>query len=232
MKTNILAITALLFIILSINAVSATEESYIVPINSHITANTSIIFNITDPSEVLNITNRPDFKTWAASNGINPNGCMLEIVSPNSSANNLIEVCNTTHKWFYSVKQDMIYDDANEKNDTETHNIIRSALNSNANHFKIVNRCGKTVNRVGVTYYRFWHDIPVQIASSQRYNLKNGKTLNYNPSPEFSEVSISIDVDNLGWWRTTPDIYKYAIPLKTWHTATIKKGKGYYLYFT
>jgi len=56
--------------------------------------------------------------------------------------------------------------------------------------------------------------------------------LNYNPSPEFSHVTISIDVEKK--WPIDPriDIYHLMIPLKTWHTATIKKGKGYYLDFT
>lgn len=226
-KNNIFVLIALIFITISINAVSANEADYIVPINSHLTTNPALSFDITDPNEIFDITKRDDFKTWALNKGISPSNCIFEIVSPDSSAYNLIEVRNTTHKWFYSVKNNII--ESEGKAVSFEH---KFALNSNANHFKIVNRCGKTVNRIGVTYFRLAGSIPVQMASSQRYNKKNGAVLDYNPSPEFTHVTISIDVDDLGWWRTTPDIYKFAIPLKSWHTATIKKGNGYYLDFS
>lgn len=226
-KNNIFVLIVLIFITISINAVSANEADYIVPINSHSTANPALSFDITDPNEIFDITERNDFRTWALNKGISPSNCIFEIVSPDSSVDNLIEVRNTTHKWFYSVKNNIIESEGNPVSFEG-----KFALNSNANHFKIINRCGKTVHLILVAYYRLVGAIPVQFANSYRYNIKNGGVLNYNPSPEFTHVSIAIDVDDLGWWRTHSDIYKLAIPLKSWHTGTIRKGNGYYLDFS
>lgn len=106
-----------------------------------------------------------------------------------------------------------------------------SLLQSTTNRFRIVNGVGKTTLRVGVIFYRMFGGIPIKGESSDRYNLPNGGVLNYNPSPEWSHVTISIDVNDV-WWRTNPDIWHWLLPLGTWHTGTIKKNKGFYLDFS
>lgn len=54
--------------------------------------------------------------------------------------------------------------------------------------------------------------IPVKTASSDRYDLANGGVLNYNPSPEFSTVSIAINVNKKWIIDPTYDIYKPVWP--------------------
>lgn len=129
---------------------------------------------------------------------------------------------NNTHKWYYSVSP----------GDDSTTISTMANVHGNVNNFRIVNNCGQTVYSVGITLYRSVGGFPIYATSSTRYHLPNKGVLNYNPSPELTHVTIAINVNKK--WLGDPriDIFKLMIPLKTWHTATIKKGDGFYLYYS
>ncbi len=232
MKWKFSIFLCLLFLGISLNTAFASND-FIVPMDYNATAKVSESFYIKNFSEIANITVFEGFKNWTAKyTNVDPNNFDLELVNPNTNKTNVIMFYNGTHKAYYSIAtgkdSDMKIKGINDGNS----NLVYSKSNTNQNYFKIVNKAGRTAYDIRVILYRFVWGIPIQIHSIQRYNLPNNRVLNYNPSPEFTHVTIAINVEKK--WVIDPrvDIYHLMIPLKTWHTATIQKGRGYYLYFT
>lgn len=189
-------------------------------------------FYVDDFSEIVDVIGSKEVKNWIGNH---------TDVDPDNFKFVRIEEKNLDDKSyfikFYDQNKDEIYytitpgsTSVVESSFDKSRSILLPQIGPN--HFRIVNGLGKTVNRVGVVFYRMFHDVPIAGDSSNRYNLPSGGVLNYNPSPEWSHVTIGIDVEDQGVLRVKPDIWHWCLPLCTWHTATIKQNKGYYLDFS
>jgi hypothetical protein len=221
-------------VLITINSAFAAD-TFIMPVVYNSTVEASETFYVHDFSEIENVLNSEKLRNWLTQYAkIDPNNFVLTMVSGNSDEKNVIMISNGTHKCFYSATPL----DESILEVSESHLSDGSLLsgyldvNENQNRFRIVNQCGKTANFISVAYSSYIGPIAVKTARSERYDLPNGGVLNYNPGPEFSTVSIAINVNKKWIIDPTYDIYKPVLPLKTWHTATIKKGSGYYLYFS
>lgn len=222
-KTVYLTLIALIF--LSAMPVNAKSEdfrvdNFIVPMDYPSTVDVGEIFYVHDVHGITTITSTVKFEEWLIKTKINSKDIDLNLVSPHSTEKNVIMLHNDTHKWYYAVKA---YNNPKYTDSTRSY-----SLGDYANNFRIVNNCGKTAYMIGVTLYRNVFGAAIPSSSSERYNIGNGGVLNYNPGPEIGWATISVIVDKR--WPGDPrvDIHKIIVPLKTWHTATIRKNPGYY----
>jgi hypothetical protein len=105
---------------------------------------------------------------------------------------------NGTQEVFYAITN---VKDMNIKNsESKTNNLIQANFNS----FRIVNNAGRSIAKIKIVLYRSVREVPVYVTSSTRYNLPKGSVLNYNPSPELTHVTISINIEKK--WPGDPRI--------------------------
>lgn len=187
-------------------------------------------FYVDDLSKIPTKMISKEVKNWINDyTNLDPNNFHFELIKDEKNLNNKSNVIK-----FYDKRNQEIYYTLTPGTTTVESNYDttkNTPLLGISTHFSIVNGLQVITSQVGVTFYRMLGDIPIKGDSSNRYDLPPGGVLNYNPSPEWSHATISINVKN-DPFRIQPDIYHWLLPLGTWHTATIQQGKKYYLDFS
>lgn len=182
---------------------AASEESYIIAAAQETSIKPALTFTFDTTNgakEIDRITESQEFQDFLIKNSIDTTDYRLEVVSPNSTDNNLIMVTDGTNKWYYRVS-----------NEPARH----YALRDTPNYFALHNSCGRTVYYIGVGLFRWVSGVPIGLHRITRWNLPAGGVLNYRPDPEYTHVNLHFKYDKGEWFDTS----KFDIPLGTWHNA-------------
>ena len=172
---------------------SANLDNINNPIQSNIGS-----FYVDDFSEIVDALGSKEVKNWIENHtDVDPNNfnfARIEAKNLDDKSNFIKFYDKNNHEIYYTITPGST--SVVKSNVEKTGKVLLPQ--TGPNHFRIVNGLTKTVNRVGVVFYRMLGGIPIKGESSDRYDLSNGGVLNYNPSPEWSHLTIAIDVENLG----------------------------------
>lgn len=188
-------------------------------------------FYVDDFSKIVDAIESKEVKNWIGNHtDVDPNNfnfARIEKKNLNDKSNFIRFYDKNNHEIYYTITPGST--SVIESNVEKSRSVLLPQIGPN--HFRIVNSLGKTVDYVSVKFFRMLGGAPIGGQVIERHKIPSGGLLNYNPSPEWSHVTITINVDDLGLLRVKPDIWHWCLPLGTWHTGTIKEDKGYYLDF-